>query len=293
MFRSFAILAAMVLTAATFTVSGTANAAEPVRFTLERSGSANKLQLSFRSGSYGNNSHWSNSISPAELQGLNLAALGASGSSPIAFALVREAGRIDCRGSGGNSQAIGHCSFAPNPAFGSFLASRGIARPTERQSFTLALARADSNLVNALQSAGYPTPSVDQLASMAVMGVTPGFIGELARRGYRLRSADDLVKFRVHDVTPEFIDGFARAGYRQLDAETLVKFRIFNVTPRLVEEMARLGYRDLDPEMLVKMRIFDVTPEFVAELQRQGVRVGSVEQFVRLKMAGYDPKPRR
>ena len=48
--------------------------------------------------------------------------------TPLHFAIVREAGRLDCRGSGGGGRARGNCRFTRRSAFTQLLAAMGSAR---------------------------------------------------------------------------------------------------------------------------------------------------------------------
>ncbi len=92
---------------------------------------AEKVQLEMRTRSSRGNesSNWSTGYSVSELQGLAGAQLAARVANPVRFALVRDAGRLDCSGSAGNRAGSGTCRFSADEGFAAFLQSRGIGRP--------------------------------------------------------------------------------------------------------------------------------------------------------------------
>lgn len=282
-----------------------------------------RVQLNIKS-SWGarSNSNYSNSYRLADLQGLSLAQLASSG-APVRFALVREAGRLDCAGVAGYLAGSGSCNFTPDTAFAAYLAGRGIGRPDAYRSYMLTMSGTGRALVDALAANRYPTPTVEQLVAMGIHGVTPGYVNDLAAAGYRLNSASDLVKFRIHGVSTDYIRQLAAigAGYRSVPADELVAFRIHGVSPELVRSYARsgdtrlqrgeltsmaihgvtpqfieglaaLGYRGLSAQDLVQLRIHGVTPEYIRDLQREGITLPSADQLVRLRLAGYGPRRR-
>ena len=317
MTRTAAFLAAILLTTVGVASGGFAAGPGPLRFSIAQSGSPGRVQLSLREQSRGRDSNWSSPVALAELRGLEPARLRAGGTAPLSFSLVREAGRLDCRGEGGRSAARGDCSFAPDPAFTQYLAGRGIARPSREQAYALAMSGVGRGHVEALSANRYPTPTIDQLVAMGIHGASPRFIHDLASAGYRLRSADDLVAFRIHGVDADYIRAMAAAGpeFRTLAADHLVAFKIHGVSPELVrtylrfrtrgldrngvvamaihgvtpgyiEELAQLGYRGLGSDELVQMRIFGVTPEYIRSLQRTGRGQTPVSQLVELRIHG-------
>jgi hypothetical protein len=316
MHRTFVTLAALLLTMVATISSGFAAAPSSLRFSIERGRDAGTVQLSMRENSRGHDSNWSSSIALGELRGLDPARLGAGGMAPVSFTLVREAGRFECRGAGGRSGARGDCTFTPDPAFGAFLASRGIGQPSRNQAYALAISSVGRAHVLALAANRYPRPTVDQLVAMGIHGASPRFIDELATAGYRLRSvddlvtfrihgvdagfiraigaaspgfrnvsADDLVTFKIHGVSPELVRTYSRLGTQGIDRKSVVAMSIHGVTPRYIEDLARLGYRDLSSEDLVQMRIFGVTPEFVRSHQQRGGRP-SIAQLVAMRIHG-------
>lgn len=316
MHRLFALIAALALTTVAVSSACSASPAGALTFLLEPSGSNGAVQAHFRKSDERNNS-WSSSFEIAQLAGLDLARFRAAGTSPVGFAIVREAGRIDCAGTGGNSLARGACRVTPNDAFLSMLEQRGIGRPDEEERYGLIVVDVRRDLVDALAAARYPTPDLDDLMGLTAVGVSRGYIADLARAGYRPDSldtllqfgaldispefigrfasmgyanlpADDLVQLKALDITPEFIAGFERIGYGRLPAEDLVQLKALEVTPSYVLAFRQLGYRDLPIEKLVEMKALDVTPEFVRAVQRDQSALPSPDKLVKLRALGFE-----
>ena len=282
-----------------------------------------KIQLSFRTGEGArNNSNWSNGYDLAELQGLSRAQLD-GGSQPVRFAVLREAGRLDCSGTAGNRQGVGTCGFAPDSAFAGRLAAAGIGRPSERQAYNLTLAKVGYDLVEELGRHGYDKPTVSDLVGLGIHGATARYVREIADAGYRLGKVDALVQFRIFGINGRFIGDMAAIGpqFRNLSAHDLVQFKIFGVKPELVRayaglgyssvntkdlvamqihgvspefvtELADLGYRNIPTQKLVELRIHGVTAEFIRDMKQEGIALPSPDQLVRLKLAGYRPGKR-
>ena len=291
MYRTLAFLAAVALTTLSITTAGFAAAPDLIRFSIEPSQSADRVQLSMREDRDGHHNNWSSTFPVAELRGFDPARLRAAGSAPLSFALVREAGRFDCSGQGGNAFAIGECRFAPDPGFADYLAQRGIARPSGDQSYALAMSNVGRAHVEALAANHYPSPTVGQLVGMGIHGASPQFIRDLAATGYRLRSADDLMTFRIHGVDAAYIRAIAAAApkLRNIPADDLVAFRIHGVSPGLVGAYARLDDRPLDPGDVIAMAIHGVTPRYIDELAALGYRGVGADELVQMRIFGVTP----
>jgi hypothetical protein len=285
MHRTLAFLAAVVLTTISVATAGFATVPGTVQFRLEPARSADRVQLSMR---HGRNSNWSSATAVSELRGLDIARVRSGSSAPIGFALVREAGRFDCSGQGGNSSARGDCRFTADAGFANFLASRGIGRPTRDQAFALAMSGVGRAHVEALSANHYPAPTVDDLVAMGIHSVDASFIRAMAAAGPQFRDlgATDLVAFRIHGVSPDLVRTYARLGYGRLDRQDAVAMAIHGVTPRFIEELAQLGYRGVPADDLVQMRIFGVTPEFIRSVERRGMGRPPVAELVQMRIMG-------
>jgi hypothetical protein len=275
----------MALLVATITVSSACVAAPSdwIHFTLEPSRQSGEIRASFREERGEHDSNWSTGFRPSELIGLDVAGFSASGSRPLQFALVRESGRLDCAGHGGDSYAGGSCRFTADAAFNQFLESRGIGRPNERDGLSLMAVDVHRTLVEALASARYPTPTIEQLIELAAVGVDQAYIRGLAGAGYRPASLNSLVEFRALDITPDYIGGLSRVGYAGLAANDLVQFKALDITPEFISGFQRIGYSHLSADKLVELKALDVTPEFVRAAERQRGVMPDVAQLAQLK----------
>ncbi len=280
----FALMCALV------TVSSACSAQSPdwIRFTLEPGyKDPVKIRASFHEQrNDADKSNWSTGFMPSDLIGLDVSSFRNPGTRPLRFAIVREAGRLDCSGAGGNNLAAGNCSFTPNTGFLQLLSSRGIARPSREQMFTLTAVNARRDMIEAVGAARYPTPSIDDLVALAALGVDGRYISDMSRAGYRPQSIHSLIEFKALGITPQWIGGFVRVGYANVPGDGLVQMRALNITPEYIEGYNRLGYRNLPVEKLVELKALNITPEFVQSVTRDGRSMPPVSELVELKLFG-------
>jgi hypothetical protein len=287
MTRMLAFIAALLLTAITVSSACVASSSAPLQFTIvPRTSGQVHIRFERNRNSHHDNS-WESSFSPADLAGLDPAALNGAGTRPIRFAIVRDAGRLDCAGTGGNEMARGNCSLTADAGFNSFLAQHGIGQPTEEQTFSLVAVNVRRDLVGALAAAHYPTPTIDNLVELAAVDVTPTYITTLSRQGYRPQSLQGLVEFGALEITPEYIGSFARAGYSNLPPDELVQMKAMEITPAYVAGFERIGYGHLPVDTLVQLKALDITPEYVLAVQ-QGGALPSPDHLVQLKAVTDD-----
>ncbi len=291
MSRFLAMTAALALTTVTVSSACDAASARGLGFTLEPSSKSERIRATFRNLDR-DTSNWSSAFAPNELAGLDVERFQASGTSPINFAIVREAGRVDCAGSGGNSLARGSCRVTPDVRFHQLLARRGIGAPTEQQAYGLISLNVRHELIEALAAARYPTPKISDLMSLTAVGVTSPYIDGLARAGYRPQSLDTLLQFKALGITPDFIQGFVRLGYANLPPGELVQLKALNVTADYIAGFERIGYSRLPASQLVQMKALGVTPQFVQGVQRSEGRLPSPGRAVQLKAIGFSPRAR-
>lgn len=285
--RCFAFVCALLLALLSVSSACLASPDSGLRFTLGPShGQDGRIRADFRSEASGHENNWSTDFRPAELVGLDNAGFRASGTRPLRFALIREAGRIDCAGQDGGGYASGNCSFTPDPRFMQLLDSRGIRRPTGDQSLSLMALDVRSDLVNQLAAARYPTPTVDELVQLTAVGADGRYISQLANAGYRPSTIDSLVQFRAIGITPEWIAGFARIGYASLPGDDLVQLRALGITPDYIEGFDRIGYRNLPVDSLVQLKALGVTPDFARAAASRGASLPSVDYLVQMKALG-------
>jgi hypothetical protein len=315
MTRTLAFCAALLVSEAMVSSASIGSTIQSVDFRLDNA-SNGRMQLSLVRNDRGHD-NMTTSFGASELAGLDAAALSQPGERPIRFALVRQAGRVDCAGNGGNGTARGHCGFTPNPAFATMLESHGIGHPSDDDAYALTVLGATRELVDALEARHYPRPDIEKLIELTAVGVKPQFINELAARGYAPASLNDLVEFAALNISPDYIDGLSRAGYRHLSAEDIGGLKAVGVDPTTIASLAAAGYRDLSvtdlqemaalhvtPDFirgfagvgyanlpvgtLVELKALDVTPDFVRDLQRRGLRPASAEKLAELKAVGID-----
>jgi hypothetical protein len=285
--RYLAFFLALVFASITVSSACVAGPSDLIHFSLESDRGRDKIQARFRDERRGHHQgNWSNGFTPSELIGLDVAAFQAGGSRPLRFAIVREAGRLDCSGNGGNASAAGNCAFRSDPAFIQLLASHGIAPPTLDEAFGLVAVNVRRELVEALAAVRYPTPSVDDLIALTAVGADGRYISGLANTGYRPAAIHGLVEFKALNVTPEWIGGFARMGYANLPADQLVQMRALDISPDFVAGFDRVGYRGLPVNTLVQFKAVGVTPEFAAAARQRKGSVPSVDELVRLRVLG-------
>jgi hypothetical protein len=284
----FAVIGALLL--AFISVSSACTAAAPagwIHFTLEPQRGSDRIQASFRSEDRPNHdNNWSTDFRSSDLAGLDLAGFRGSGSRPLRFAVIREAGRLDCSGQGGDSYAAGYCSFTRDPGFARLLESRGIGGATDEEAFGLMAVNARREVIDAVAAARYPTPSINDLMALSALGVDGAYIRNMADAGYRPQSIDSLIQFKALNITPAWIAGFARIGYASLPADELVQLKALDITPEFIAGFDRIGYRHLPVDQLVQLKALNITPEFVQRVAAADSSLPPVNKLVELKTFG-------
>ena len=286
--RPLALICALVLACLSVSSACFAQPVDWIHFSLETErNNPGKIQASFRSDVRGyHDDNWSTGFMPSELIGLEVSSFHAAGSRPLHFAVVREAGRLDCSGHGGENYAAGNCSFAENPGFAQLLADRGIGRPSREQAFGLMAVNARRELIDAISAARYPIPRIDDLMALSALEVDSRYIAQMARAGYRPQSIERLIEFKALGVTPEWIGGFERVGYANLPGDGVVQMRALGITPDYIAGFQRIGYRALPVETLVQLKALNITPEFVSSVAGEGAPLPPVNRLVEMKMFG-------
>jgi hypothetical protein len=291
--RALALIGAVLLATLTVSSACMATADDGLHFMLEpEHGNSGKIHAEFRDSRHGNDhTNWSGGFMPSELIGLDTSGFRSSGTRPLRFALVRDAGRLDCGGQGGGNFASGYCRFTPDAAFNQLLASHGVARPTAEEGLGLMAINVRRELVEAITSAGYPAPRIGDLMSLTALGVDGRYISEMARAGYRPRSLQSLVEFKAMNITPAWIGGFVRIGHANFPQDGLVQLKAMDITPEFVAGFDRIGYRDLSVDTLVQLKALNITPEFVRSAVGQRATMPAVHELVNLKLFGPNGRP--
>jgi len=285
--RFFAFVGALLLAFISVSSACTAAPVGLIHFTLDPRRGGETIHADFRNEAGPSDDHeWSTEFRPTELSGLDLTGFRGAGNRPLRFAVIREAGRLDCSGQGGQSHAAGNCRFTADQRFAQLLESRGVRRPTSDEAFTLMAVNVRRELIDAIAAAHYPTPSVDDLIALSALEVNGAYIREMALAGYRPKSIDALIQFKALNITPQWISGFVRIGYANLPADELVQLKALEITPEFIAGYDRIGYRHLPVDTLVQLKALDITPDFVRRVAGQGGAMPPVEKLMALKMFG-------
>ena len=282
----FAIFLAAVATS-TLAVSGTVDAATPSEFDFQLTAQSNdRIRGEFRR--IGRDSQWNSSFRAADFQGLDRARLAASGRSPIQFALVRDAGRMDCAGTGGQGVATGRCRFTANQSFAEYLKSSGVTAVSGDDAYTMTAVGVRRDLVAAIRQAKYPAPSASDLVSLAALGVERGYIERLSAAGYRPDRIDTVIQYKALGITPDYIAGLRRSGFDRISPSQLVQFKALGIDSAYIDGLRAAGYGGLPAGTLVEFKALGVTAHYLAELRRRGF-APAPGKIVQMKALGISP----
>ena len=249
------LLSLAAIAIGTTSLASLANTAGPeaLSFRLSDQTPGQRIRVEFERRYDGGKSQWSDSFEPSELAGLDRSAVRASGSSAVRFALTREAGRVDCSGSGSSGTASGTCSATADPAFLALLRDRGIETPGEEQLFGLISLDVRRSLIEALAAARYPSPSLDDLFGLSALDVDAPYIRSLSEAGYRPPTLSTLMEFKALDIDAAYVGGMRAAGYADLSPEELVQLKALDVTPEFARAAAAsIGTRPSADELLTR-----------------------------------------
>ena len=261
---------------------------EWIQFSLRAERNGSMIHATFHDDSRGEDeNHWSSGFKPSELIGLDVNGFYTAGSRPLKFAIVREAGRLDCAGSGGRAFASGNCGFTANPSFTQALVARGIGRPTREQSFGMMSLDVRRALIDALAASHYPVPSIDDLLALTAVGVTPGYISDLARVGYRPHTINTLTEFKALDISPAWISGLIQIGYANLPSDDLVQLKALDIDAGFIGGFERAGYHRLPVDTLVQFKALGITPEFVRSAVGDRAPLPPAHELVQMKLFGW------
>ena len=264
----FALFLAAI-SATALTVTGNVDAAAPSEFDFRLTAESDgDIRGDFRRA--GGASQWNSSFEAAEFQGLDRAVLSGAGQSPLQFALVRDAGRLDCAGSGGSGVATGRCRFTANQAFADYLRSNGVGTMSGDDAYTMTAVGVRRDLVAAIRQADYPAPSATELVSLAALGIERGYIDRMAAAGHRPDQIDTLIQYKALGITPEYIAALRSAGFPQITPSELVQFKALGIDSAYIEGLRRAGYEGLPAGTLVEFKALGVTAQYLADLRSRG-----------------------
>jgi hypothetical protein len=178
--------------------------------------------------------------------------------------------------------------FTADPAFTQALVSRGIARPTQNQSFA-----SWPSMLGARLSMPWPLPAtdptIDDLMALSALGVDGRYISNGPRR---LSPADDPFADRIKalGITPQWIAGFASVD-TPMSRVTAWSRCALGITPDYIAGFQRIGYRNIPVSQLVELKALNITPEFVQTAVGRGSTMPPVNELVEIKMFGSADAP--
>lgn len=153
------------------------------------------------------------------------------GAGPVSFAVMHEAGTLDCNGRlSRRYQGDGDCRFTSDPGFEKALAARGLAPEQRRDLLAMLLVDATIELADGLTAAGVRPEEGDDLIAAAALKVTPAYVRALRAAPMTLASIDDAVACRALGIDPAYVRELADAGYDDLSAEDIVAMKALGVT---------------------------------------------------------------
>jgi beta-lactamase regulating signal transducer with metallopeptidase domain len=252
---------------------------------IHQSRDAGYVQLTMRT------EHWSSghSMQLSRLDGLSASQITGGGS--VRFASRREAGTFTFDGTCRGGYCGGVYEFAPNQAFASELARRGVGTPTPQQQYQLALADVGLAFLDELNAQKYEKPDLDTIVRAAQHGVNADYVKDMGGLGYRVGTVEALIRMRDHGVDAEFVRGLAANGYPHLSAEEAVRARDHGADPSYVKGMRDLGYTfDGDLSRLISARDHGIDPEFARGLAALGFKNLSFDELMKSRDHGVDPE---
>lgn len=282
--RCLAFLGALLLAFLSVSSACMAAPSEWVGFTLRADRHGSNVQADFNDRGHDNN--WSSGFKPSELIGFDVNGFYTAGTRPIRFAIVREAGRLDCAGNGGAAYASGNCNFTADPNFTQLLLSRGIGRPNPHQAMGLMSLDVRRDLIETLATAQFPRPTIDDLMALTALGVDRGYINALSRAGYRPQTIQSLTEFKALNIGPDWIGGLVRIGYANVPSSDLVQLKALDVDANFISGFDRLGYRHLPVDQLVQLKALGITPEFARSVVGDGGSPPPVDDLVQMRLFG-------
>ncbi|MGH9874030.1 MAG: hypothetical protein ACRD9S_16385 [Pyrinomonadaceae bacterium] len=147
---------------------------------------------------------------------------------PVTFALAREAGTINCKGTFQNGKGSGTFRFTRNPAFVTAMKSRGFDFESESTGknhgrsedrvFAAAALNVTTALADDLTSAGFGKLDVGDLFKAAIFKIDSAFMREMKATGFPNMGMEELVKARIFKIDAEFVRQATQMGF---DKETL------------------------------------------------------------------------
>lgn len=251
--------------------------AESIEWTASSGSKPGTVHLSIERNAPGSRNSNSNDYAASLLAGLDINRDGNQ-----RFTMRREAGTLECDGVVRQRRGVGNCRFAADPRFADALTRYGMSRPSESESFSLAMVNANLATAQALGRFG-SRPTLGDYIALSVHGASPAWLEELAGAGQRGIKPGNLIAYRVHGVTGGWLRGLiaADSALADTDSGNIIAMKIHGVQPDWVRELSEAGYRNLAASDLIAMRIHGVSPEFARAAMAMGGRPSASELISR------------
>jgi hypothetical protein len=187
-------------------------------------------------------SNSSGSITCSDLD-LTIASL-AGKPSPVHFALRREAGTFECRGTVGEGRGRGAFRFRPDLAYERALAESGLPPLTHRARVQAGLFDVRSSYVATIAEIMLPSVTFDRMLKAKMFRIAPEHVRALAN-DFPEAEVDDLITAAMVGVTPDYVEALRRADVPGLRIENVSALRASGVDQGFIERLAAGGRRGL------------------------------------------------
>lgn len=276
-----------VLALSVFTAAAVAAPAFQGGWAISPSREAGSVELMLFRRTERGNMNSSNTWKLNQLSGLSAAQLQAA-SSPVRFAINREAGRIECTGTLQAGNGGGSFSFTPNPEFPRAMRALGFDGFSDEEIFAMALHDVSTAYVKELKAEGVRIDDKGNLIALRIHGVSAEYAREMKRLGLSDLAADKLIAMRIHGVSTEFAQSLKSLGY-QPRPDDLVALRIHGVSADFARSLRTQGYNDVPLDQMVAMRIHGVSPEFMKQVADLGFGHPPIDKLIAMRIHGVTP----
>jgi hypothetical protein len=232
---------------------------------------------------------WSDTQALADLKGLTREQMRSTGSTPVAFTLMRDAGTFTFEGTFKLGIGKGTFGFAPDAAYAAKLTALGYDPVTPDTQWEMALRDVSIAFAEEVRGAGLKgVVTSKDLVRFIDHGVRLEFLREIASAGFTGLSGENVIRLRDHGVDGAYLRGLKASGYPEFSADDLVQMRDHGVEPAYVGALKQSGYPILAADDLVRLHDHGVPSKLAAGAVTAGYGNVSVEELIRLHEHGID-----
>ena len=238
------------------------------------------------------------------------------------FVLTRDAGKLILRGEFEDGLGEGRFDFESNPAYVSFLDSKGYKGADDSDVLQMFMSDISKDfienanndlgdlslnklielaihtdgesdieeLMKICKKIGHNNPKAKDLISMAIHGVTLDFVDGLMAVTSEDLTLSRVVEAKIHDVDPVFVASLRDNGYPNISLKRVIEMSIHGVDQDDIEALSDAGYEDVDPKYLTEFAIHGVSPKFIRELSQLGYGNFKPRQLVEFAIHGVTPR---